>query len=107
MRYWLFDIWDVVAGPLNGSFVKGTKWIFEDYAKVSFTFKMVLKLNSEDEYARLFRDCMAKELIDIFPYVIQVVIASFLLPLLSFYFSASFIIAVMSTDAGKAFYSFC
>ena len=51
-----FDIWDVVAGPLEAEFKSSRKWSIPTYPLAVQAYEKVLKLNRKEEYQRIYPD---------------------------------------------------
>ena len=50
----LFEIPNVIAGPLNGIYINDAKWKFSEYPAVVQMFEMVIKLNRCAEYCKIY-----------------------------------------------------
>ena len=50
-----FDVFNIIAGPLEASFRGGNKWNVPAYPAVVETFKVVLKLQREENYRHLYK----------------------------------------------------
>ena len=44
----------MIAGPLNGIYIGDAKWKFAEYPAVVQMFEMVVKLNRESEYTKIY-----------------------------------------------------
>ena len=50
-----FDVFNIIAGPLEASFWGGNKWNVPAYPAVVGTFKVVVKLQREENYRQLYK----------------------------------------------------
>ena len=50
----LFEIPNVIAGPLNGIYISDVKWKFSVYPAVVQMFEMVIKFNRCAEYCKIY-----------------------------------------------------
>ena len=50
-----FDVFNIIAGPLEVSFWGGNKWNVSAYPAVVETFKAAVKLQREENYHQLYK----------------------------------------------------
>ena len=50
-----FDVFNIITGPLEASFRGGNKWNVPAYPTAVETFKVVVKLQREENYRQLYK----------------------------------------------------
>ena len=49
----IFPLYNIIAGPLEATLMKGNKWLFKSYQDVKATFAMVKKIEREKDFGNL------------------------------------------------------
>ena len=74
-----FPTWNIIAGPLQSKYLRGTKWEILEYPNLVKTYNIVKILNREETHKSIYNNCLFRTNITLLklPYAVDVLSAIF------------------------------